>query len=45
MRNGEDTQIFQFNPITQQQAQEQLTIYIEDYLNSFQALRWGFLPV
>ncbi|WGE50252.1 exodeoxyribonuclease V subunit gamma [Actinobacillus equuli subsp. haemolyticus] len=41
VRNGEDTQIFQFNPITQQQAQEQLTIYIEDYLNSFQALRWG----
>ncbi|EFX90744.1 exodeoxyribonuclease V subunit gamma [Actinobacillus ureae] len=41
VRNGEDTQIFQFNSITQQQAQEQLAIYIEDYLNSFQALRWG----
>lgn len=41
VRNGEETQIFQFNPISQQQALEQLTIYVEDYLKSFQTLRWG----
>ncbi|WP_150540060.1 exodeoxyribonuclease V subunit gamma [Actinobacillus vicugnae] len=41
VRNDENIQTFQFREISQQQAQEQLAIYLQDYLNSFHQLTWG----